>query len=44
MYGEDVSIFNDSMNLKDWFQQKAALDDEEKEKELFRKVWFIMYG
>jgi predicted ATPase len=38
MYGEDVSIFNDINELERLVQQqKAALDDEEKEKELFRK-------
>lgn len=38
MYGEDVSIFNDVNELERLVQQqKAALDEEEKEKELFRK-------
>ena len=38
MYGEDVSIFNDVNELERLVQQqKAALDQEEKEKELFRK-------
>ena len=38
MYGEDVSIFNDVNELERLVQQqKSALDQEEKEKELFRK-------
>jgi|TARA_R100000808_G_scaffold19248_1_gene41857 predicted ATPase len=38
MYGEDVSIFNDVDELERLVrQQKEALDQEEKEKELFRK-------
>ena len=38
MYGEDVSIFNDVDELERLVhQQKQALDQEEKEKELFKK-------
>jgi predicted ATPase len=38
MYGEDVSIFNDVNELERLVQQqKAALDDEEKEKELYKR-------
>jgi len=38
MYGDESSIFNDINELERLVtQQKAALDQEEKEKELFRK-------
>ena len=38
MYGDESSIFNDVDELERLVtQQKAALDQEEKEKELFRK-------
>jgi predicted ATPase len=38
MYGDDASIFSDIDKLEDLvIQQKAALDQEEKEKELFKR-------
>ena len=38
MYGEDESIFNNIDELEQLVtQQKAALDQEEKDKELYRK-------